>query len=419
MEQIKEKERYDDHMKYDFETIIKRDGMDALAVDAPRQERADGAGYFGVPIKDGLDAIPMWVADMNFAAPSVIPDTIKKRLEHPVYGYFSPREEYFQAIIDWQRERNHVEDLSAECIGYENGVLGGVVSAANVLCSKGDKILVHSPTYVGFTGALGNAGYELVHSPLYQDEENVWRMDYEDMERKIVEQKIHTAILCSPHNPTGRAWERQELERAMEIFRKYDVYVISDEIWSDLYLGDHQHIPTQSVSEDAKMRTIAFYAPSKTFNLAGLIGSYHIVYHHWLRDRFRKESSLSHYNSMNVLSMYALLGAYTEEGQQWLEELKTVLTKNAAYACDFIEKKWKGVKVSRPQATYMLFLDCEEWCREKGVTIDQVQKAGLEAGVLWQDGRAFHGAYGIRMNLALPFARVQEAFERLNRYVFV
>lgn len=419
MEQIKEKERYDDHMKYDFETIIKRDGMDALAVDVPRQERADGTGYFGVPIKDGLDAIPMWVADMNFAAPSVIPDTMKKRLEHPVYGYFSPREEYFQAIIDWQRERNHVEDLSAECIGYENGVLGGVVSAANVLCSKGDKILVHSPTYVGFTGALGNAGYELVHSPLYQDEENVWRMDYEDMERKIVEQKIHTAILCSPHNPTGRAWERQELERAMEIFRKYDVYVISDEIWSDLYLGDHQHIPTQSVSEDAKMRTIAFYAPSKTFNLAGLIGSYHIVYHHWLRDRLRKESSLSHYNSMNVLSMYALLGAYTEEGQQWLEELKTVLTKNAAYACDFIEKNWKGVKVSRPQATYMLFLDCEEWCREKGVTIDQVQKAGLEAGVLWQDGRAFHGAYGIRMNLALPFARVQEAFERLNRYVFV
>lgn len=405
-------------MKYDFETIIERQGMDALAVDMPKQARDEMEGYFGIPLKEGFDAIPMWVADMNFAAPSVISQMIGKRLEHPVYGYFSPREEYFQAIIDWQTKRNQVEDLTAECIGYENGVLGGVVSAAGVLCSKGDKILVHSPTYVGFTSALGNAGYELVHSPLYQDESHVWRMDFADMEKKIVEQKIHAAILCSPHNPTGRAWERWELEKAMELFRKHEVFVISDEIWSDLYLGDHKHIPTQSVSADAKMRTIAFYAPSKTFNLAGLIGSYHIVYDRWLRDRLRKESSLSHYNSMNVLSMYALLGAYTEEGQEWLEQLKKVLTKNVAYACDFIEQHWKGVKVSRPQATYMLFLDCEEWCKERGITIYEVQRAGLEVGVLWQDGRAFHGNYGIRMNLALPFVRVQEAFERLDKYVF-
>ena len=405
-------------MKYDFETVIERRGRDALAVDMPAKERKSGNGYFSVPLKEGFDAIPMWVADMNFAAVPTIPATIQKRLEHPVFGYFEPKEEYYDAIIRWQKNRNRVEGLTAECIGYENGVLGGVVSAAGILCSKGDKILVHSPTYVGFTNALGNAGYELVHSPLVRDEENVWRMDYEDMEQKLREQKIHTAILCSPHNPTGRAWEKWELEKAMELFEKYDVYVISDEIWSDLYLADHQHIPTQSVSENAKMRTIAFYAPSKTFNLAGLIGSYHIVYNPRLRDRLRKESSLSHYNSMNVLSMYGLLGAYEPEGYEWLDELKTVLTQNVDFACDFIEKRWKGVRVSKPQATYMLFLDCEEWCKAHGKTIDEVQKAGLEVGVLWQDGRAFHGAYGIRMNLALPYARVQEAFERLDRYVF-
>ena len=405
-------------MKYDFESIIERHGRDALAVDVPAQARVSGNEYFSVPLKEGFDVIPMWVADMNFAAAPSIVEAIKTRLEHPVFGYFSPREEYFDSIIRWQSERNHVEGLTAECIGYENGVLGGVVSAAGIFCSAGDKILVHSPTYVGFTNALGNAGYELVHSPLLLDENNVWRMDYEDMEKKLVEQKIHTAILCSPHNPTGRAWERWELEKAMEIFKKHNVYVISDEIWSDLYLADNHHIPTQSVSEDAKMRTIAFYAPSKTFNLAGLIGSYHIIYNSWLRDRIRKESSLSHYNHMNVLSMYALIGAYKAKGCEWLEELKTVLTQNADYACDFIEKKWKGVKVSRPQATYMLFLDCEEWCHAHGKTIDDVQRAGLEVGVLWQDGRAFHGKYGIRMNLALPFARVQEAFERLDKYVF-
>lgn len=405
-------------MTYDFNTIIERSGKDALAVDMPAAARESGEGYFSVPIKEGFDAIPMWVADMNFAAAPSIPAAIGERLAHPVYGYFSPRKEYFDAIIKWQIERNKAEGLTAECIGYENGVLGGVVSAAGILCSHGDKILVHAPTYVGFTGALGNAGYELVHSSLVLDENNVWRMDFEDMERKIKEQHIHAAIFCSPHNPTGRAWERWEIEKAMELFKKYDVYVISDEIWSDLYLADYHHIPTQSVSEDARQRTIAFYAPSKTFNLAGLIGSYHIVYNQRLRDRLRKESSLCHYNSMNLLSMYALMGAYTSEGEEWLDELKEVLTKNIDYACDFISTHWKGVKVSKPQATYMLFLDCEEWCKTHGKTMDELQRAGLSVGVLWQDGRAFHGKFAIRMNLALPFARVKEAFERLDKYVF-
>ena len=324
-------------MKYDFESIIERHGQDALAVDRPAQHRAAGAGYFSVPVKEGFDIIPMWVADMNYAVAPSIPRAIKKRMEHPVYGYFEPRKEYYDAIIKWQSERNHVEGLTAECIGYENGVLGGVVSAAGILCSAGDKILVNSPTYVGFMHSLCNVGYELVHSPMVLDENNVWRMDYEDMEKKIVEQQIHTAILCNPHNPTGRAWERWEIEKAMELYKKHDVYVISDEIWSDLYLADHHHIQTQTISEDAKMRTIAFYSPSKTFNLAGLIGSYHIVYNKRLRDRLRKEGSLSHYNSMYVLSMYALMGAYEPEGVDWLEELLEVLTKNADYACDFIE----------------------------------------------------------------------------------
>ena len=371
-----------------------------------------------MPLKDGFDAIPMWVADMNFATVPSIPAAISERLAHPVYGYFSPREEYFDAIIKWQTERNGAKGLTAECIGYENGVLGGVVSAAGILCSRGDKILVHAPTYVGFTNALGNAGYELVHSHLVLDENNVWRMDFADMEQKIKEQHIHVAIFCSPHNPTGRAWEHWEIEKAMELFEKYDVYVISDEIWSDLYLADYRHIPTQSVSEDAKQRTIAFYAPSKTFNLAGLIGSYHIVYNERLRDRLRKESSLSHYNNMNLLSMYALMGAYTTEGETWIAELKEVLTKNIEYAYEYIAARWKGIKVSKPQATYMLFLDCEEWCKTHGKTMDELQQAGLSVGVLWQDGRAFHGKFAIRMNLALPFERVREALERLDIYVF-
>lgn len=243
-------------------------------------------------------------------------------------------------------------------------------------------------------------------------------MDLADMEKKIVENRIHAAILCSPHNPTGRVWEREELEKMMELYRKHDVYVVSDEIWSDLILTGHKHIPAQSISEDARQRTVALYAPSKTFNLAGLVGSYHIIYNSWLRDRINKESSLSHYNDMNVLSMYALIGAYKPEGYEWTDQLCQVLTGNVNYACDFINEHFEGVKVLKPQGTYMLLLDCEEWCRKNGKSIDELQIAGLEVGVLWQDGRPFHSPYGIRMNLALPLSRVKEAFERLDRYVF-
>ena len=396
-------------MKYDFTTVMDRRGMDAIAVDAAPVPEGGR--------KEGFDVIPMWVADMNFPTVPTIPEFITRRVQHPAYGYFAPRQEYYDAIIRWQRQRNGME-VTPEDIGYANGVLGGVVSALNVLCSRGDKVLVHSPTYIGFTHALGDNGYRIVHSPLTIDDQGIWRMDFDDMEKKIVEHNIHAAILCSPHNPCGRVWERWELEKAMALYKKHNVYVISDEIWSDLILTGHKHIPTQSVSEDAKQRTVAMYAPSKTFNLAGLVGSYSIIYNPWLRDRVAKEASLSHYNSQNVLSMYALIGAYQDEGQAWLEELRQVLTENVDFACNYIREHFEGVKVCRPQGTYMLFADCTEWCKAHGRTIDDVEQAAWAVGVAFQDGRMFHGPCHVRINLALPLSRVKEAFDRLDKYVF-
>ena len=401
-------------MKYDFTTIMDRRGKDASAVDAIGR-----TGPMSMPApKEGFDPIPMWVADMNFPTVPTITESIIRRAEHPAFGYFAPTDEYFDSIIRWHNTRNGVGDLTRECIGYQNGVLGGVVSALNVLCSKGDRVLLHSPIYIGFTMSLKNNGYAIIHSPLVKDEQGIMRMDYEDMEKKIVENQIHTTIFCSPHNPCGRVWEKWELEKAMELFRKHDVYVISDEIWSDLILCGYQHIPTQSISEDAKKRTIAVYAPSKTFNLAGLVGSYHIIYNPWLRDRMKKECSLSHYNDMNVLSMHALIGAYKPEGHAWLEELRQTITANINFATDYIRNHFPGVEFSCPQGTYMLFLDCTKWCAEHGKTIDQLQKAGYDVGVVWQDGRDFGGPCHVRLNLALPLSRVEEAFSRLEKYVF-
>lgn len=401
-------------MSFDFTTVIDRHGMDSLAVDGIHKT-------LGVPEglpRPGFDVIPMWVADMSFATcPSVI-NAMQRRLEHPIFGYYDLKPEYFDSIIHWQKSRNGVEGLLPEHIGYENSVLGGVVSALKAIASLGDAILIHAPTYVGFTNALRTNGYRIVLSPLVQDTSGTWRMDLVDMEKKIVKYNIHATIFCSPHNPTGRVWERAELEAMMELFRKHDVTVISDEIWSDLLLSGSRHIPLQSVSEDAKNRTIALYAPSKTFNLAGLIGSYHIIYNQALRHRVTREGTLTFYNHQNVLSMYALLGAYQPEGALWTDALCQVLSNNADFAYAYITTHFDGIKLTRPQGTYVLFLDCSEWCASHGKTLSDLLQAGWEVGVLWQDGRPFHGSCHIRMNLALPTHRVKEAFERLNRYVF-
>ena len=403
-------------MKYDFTSILDRTGMDSIAV-AP-DEDPYGIAPVG-KIKEGFDLIPMWVADMNFPTAPTICEAIIERAKHPAFGYFGPRKEYYDSIIRWQEVRNGVTGLEQKHIGYQNGVLGGVLSALAVLCSPGDNVLVHAPTYVGFLEEVGQMGYHLIGSELVKDENGVWRMDYEDMEKKIRQYRIHTTIFCSPHNPTGRVWEREELERAFEIFERNNVYVVSDEIWSDLILEGHKHIPLQSVSEDARNRTVAFYAPSKTFNLAGLVGSYHIIYNDYLRARIKRQSALSVYNAMNVLSMHALIGAYKDEGMEWVDELRTVLTGNVDFAYEFIKNNFKGVEVSKPEGTYMLLLDCGQWLKEHNKTLDELLLTGVEVGVLWQDGRQFNREDSIRMNLALPLSRVKEAFERLKQYAFV
>lgn len=398
-------------MKYDFTTVLDRRGRDSTAADV-------------IPFKDfkvdqGFDPIPMWIADMSFKAAPAVMEAIYKRMEMPNFGYFPLPKEYFDSIIRWQQKRNGVEGLLPEHIGYENGVLGGVSSVLQAFTAPGEKILVHSPTYVGFTHTFQDTGRVAVHSPLKRDEQGIWRMDYEDMDRKLRENDIHLAIFCSPHNPCGRVWERWEIEKAMEVYAAHDCVVISDEIWSDIIMPGYKHIPTQSVSEDAKKRTIAFYAPSKTFSLAGLVGSYHIIYSKYLRDRILRQSRLSHYNDCNVLSVHALIGGFSPEGEAWADEMIQVVNGNLQYACDFIRDNFPGVKVMRPQGTYMLFLDCGDFCRSHGISISQLQERGVGCGVIWQNGEDFLLPDSIRMNFALPRSLAEEAMERLRKYVFI
>ena len=397
-------------MKYDFTTVINREGQDALA--------ADRIPIPGAGVKEGYSKIPMWIADMNFATLPDIPKAIEKRLEHPIYGYYEPTDAYYNAIINWRKEHNHMVDLERKHIGYENGVLGCLSSALTSLTTQGEAVLVHAPCYVGFLHVLKDLGRKVVFSELRRDANGVWRMDYEDMDRKIKENKIHFVIFCSPHNPTGRVWEKEEIAAAMDVYQKNNCVVVSDEIWADLIMPGQQHIPTQCVSEDAKNRTIAIYAPSKTFNLAGLIGSYHIIYSDYLRDKITRQGALTHYNSMNVLSMHALIAAYSENGKNWLNELREVLWENIKYAIGFINEHFAGVTCAVPQGTYMLYLDVSEWCEAHDMTLDELLHSGVAVGVIWQDGRSFGMENTIRMNLASPKGEIEEAFKRLQQFVF-
>ena len=398
-------------MKYDFTTVLDRRGRDSTA--------ADVIPFKGFQVDEGFDPIPMWIADMSFKAAPAVMDAIYRRMEMPNFGYFPLPKEYFDSIIRWQQRRNSVEGLLPEHIGYENGVLGGVSSALQAFTAPGEEVLVHSPTYVGFTHTFQDTGRIAVHSPLKRDEEGIWRMDYEDMDRKIKEHNIHLAIFCSPHNPCGRVWERREIERAMEVYAANNCLVISDEIWSDIIMPGYKHIPTQSISEDARERTIAFYAPSKTFSLAGLVGSYHIIYNKYLRERVLRQSRLSHYNDPNVLSVHALIGGFSPEGEAWADEMIQVVNGNLDYACGFIRDNFPGVKVMRPQGTYMLFLDCGDFCRSQGISISRLQERGVRRGVIWQNGEDFMFPDSIRMNFALPRSLAEEAMERLRKYVFL
>lgn len=255
-------------------------------------------------------------------------------------------------------------------------------------------------------------------SPLVKDKEGVWRMDYQDMDKRIKDNNIRLAVLCSPHNPCGRVWEKEELEQAMNVFKENDVIVVSDEIWSDIVFTGYKHIPTYSISEDAKRRTISIYAPSKTFNLAGLIGSYHIICDDYLREQLNKVATSTHYNSMNVLSMHALIAAYREESIEWVDELNQVLEQNMKYTYDFIKNNVEGIEVSQTQGTYMVFLHCEDYCLKNHLTIDELIQKGWDVGVDWQSGVQFHDPWGIRLNIALPHELLQEAMQRLKEYVF-
>ena len=388
-----------------FDQVFERRGHDATKWDYP------------LFVKDNKDIVPMWVADMDFRTPDCIVDAMAKRLEHHAFGYFKIPQAYFDGIAKWQKERYGVDGVTADQIDYQNGVLGGVSSFVEAYSLPGDWILLNDTCYTGFQSTIANRGRNIVYSPVKETADG-WALDIEDMEKKIIEKKPPIMIFCNPHNPTGHVWSKEEMIAVVELCDKYGMLICSDEIWADFQTGGHKHVPLHTCCPRAKEIVFSMYAPSKTFNLAGLVGSYHVIFNKYLRERMDKVASLSHYNSINVMSMHALVGAYSETGREWVDELLEVLSSNVNYAYDYICKNFKGVKLAKPEGTYMLYLDCEEWCKEHNMSMDDLLKAGVAVGVIWHDGRPFNRPFAIRVNLAVPHSRVIDAMDRLDKYVF-
>jgi len=399
--------------KYDFETIIDRSGFNSMGQHPEKFTQ-------GVRVKEGFTPINVWIGgDLWFPTAPSLTKALVERAQHPFYNMIQrPCDAYYESIIAWQKARYGVDKMTRADITPHNNLPGPIIAALKTFCIPGDSVLLTLPMFSGYFGDLEYAGCKPVLSSLVKDGDGVWRLDFDDIEQKIAANHVHVTIFSSPHNPTGRVWERWELEKLMALFEKYQVIVIADETWCDWTLNGHTHIPMQSVSEYARYHTIANYGLSKPFGSNGLNAAYTVIYDSYLRDRLDAATERTALDSIGPFAEAAIMGALSPEGAEWLDDARELINKNMNFAYDYVTKQLKGVSTSLPDGTYLLVLDCERWCKEHNVPMDELVRKGFEYGVIWAAGAKNYGPFGIRMCLAHPFSQVQEIFDRLGKYVF-
>jgi len=399
--------------KYDFETIVDRSNFNSMGQSS---EKVTG----GVKPKEGFYPINVWIGgDLWFKTAPCLTRALVTRAEHPFYNAIqSPREEYYESIINWHKTRYGVTGMRKEHITPHDNLPGLIITALRTFCLPGDGVLLTLPMFNGYFSDLDYAGCKPVLSSLVKDGDGVWRFDFEDLEKKIAANHVHVAIFSSPHNPTGRVWERWELEKLMAIFEKYEVLILADETWCDWTLNGHTHIPMQTVSEYAKYHTIANYGLSKPFGSNGLNAAYTVIYNSSLKERLDAATGRTMLDMISPFAETAVIAALSPEGGEWLDDACELINKNMNYAYEYVTKNLEGVTTALPDGTYLLVLDCEEWCKTHHVLMKDLVRKGFEYGVIWAAGEKNYGPYGIRLCLAHPFATVQEVFERMHKYIF-
>ncbi len=384
---------------FDFDEIIDRRHTNSL--------KYDFAAERGYP----EDVLPFWVADMDFRAPQAVREAIRQRAEHGIFGYSSPKEEYYAALEKWFDTR-HGWRPGKDSLVITPGVVFALSMAVRTFTQAGDAVLVTEPVYYPFFSTIEGNGRRLVTSSLLF-EDGAYRMDFADMEKKITENKVRLLLLCSPHNPVGRVWRREELERLASICLAHDVLVVADEIHADFVRPGNKHTPFASLSPEVAARTITCTAPSKTFNLAGLQLSNIFITEKSLRQRFQKEVYSTGYGEPNLFGLLAAQAAYSEGGP-WLDALLAYLEENIAHTKRFLAERLPRVQLIEPEGTYLLWLDF----RACGLEAKALDRKIIDEARLWLDDGAIFGKSGAgfqRLNIACPRATLEKGLEALAR----
>lgn len=354
------------------------------------------------------DVLPMWVADMDFQAPKEVNEALIKRAEHGIYGYTVIDDDVKNAVVNWLSDR-HQWTIQPEWLTFSPGVVSSLHMAIEAFTEPGDKILIQTPVYTPFYTVIKAHGREMVKNPLI-DKDQYFTIDFDNFEEKL-KTGVKAFILCSPHNPVGRVWKKEELEEIARLCLKYDVMIFSDEIHADLVFPGEKHIPIASLSDEVLENTITCMAPSKTFNLAGLEASYVIAANAEKRKKLKNQFLKSGYNGLlNTMANTALEAAYTY-GKPWLEELMQLLESHKNYVTEQLEAE-TNLKVTRSEGTYLLWLNCTGLGlsgKELKQFMIEKAKVGLNAGLDYGD----EGEQYMRMNIACPRATLEEGVNRI------
>jgi cystathionine beta-lyase len=359
------------------------------------------------------DILSMWIADMDFESPPAVMEAIKERASHPLFGYTMRTDKYYDGFISWMKRRHGWGGIKRDWILYTPGVVAGFSFAIQAYSQPGDKVVIQPPVYYPFMRQILNNGRQIVENPL-KIVDGGYLMDYEDLEKKI-DGRTKMIILCSPHNPIGRVWKRDELEQLFEVCEKKDILIISDEIHSDLIIGKIKHTPMATISDEAMQRTVTLIAPSKTFNLAGLVNGSAIIPNDKLRDAYNNIIQNNSTRNTNIFGIVSQEAAYTK-GEQWLDELLVYLRENYKYFDSFIKERIPGIKVYPLEGTYLAWVDCTSL----GMNDAELRDFMLKKAKLWLDEGTLFGSGGsmfMRFNIACPRSTMKEALKRFEKAV--
>ena len=383
--------------QYNFDEIIPREGTNSLKYDLREK-------FFG-----DKNVLPLWVADMDFNTPDFIVDAIKERMKHEIFGYSFRPDSYFQAIIDWMKRR-HGWEIKKEWISFSPGVVAGLTFAIETFSKPNDEVVVQPPVYFPFFDSVKGTKRKMIENPL-KIENGRYTFDFEDLQSKISD-KTKLLLLCNPQNPGGMVWKKEELEKLTSFCLENKIMIISDEIHSDLIYNGHKHIPLPTISEEVANNSIVLMAPSKTFNIAGFSSSLVISPNKSNLLRYERAIGVGHLHMGNIFGTVAMEAAY-KNGDNWLTQMLDYLWNNYLFLDDFIQTHLPKVKVMKPEATYLIWLDF----REYGMKNDELMKFTIDnAKVGLNDGGRFGtgGDGWLRINIGCPKSVLEEALKRLS-----